>query len=224
MLIFVGLVFKGLSQKDNIRVQVITSYAGTAVHLGDSAFNLGDAHQTKIEVLKFYLSKIQFLKNNKVVLEEQNSYHLYDASIQNPLEISIKNTQHVFFDQIRFQLGIDSLTNVSGALGGALDPTKGMYWTWQNGYINFKLEGKSALCKTRQHEFLFHLGGYQDPYNCLQKITLTTSLQPSIYLQLDLQKIISQLELEKVNQVMSPSKETLLLSEIVAHSFSIAQP
>ena len=69
------------------------------------------------------------------------------------------------FDAIQFNLGIDSLTNVSGALGGDLDPTKGMYWTWQNGYVNFKLQGTSDLCNNPKNEFEFHLGGYLKPFN-----------------------------------------------------------
>ena len=75
-------------------------------------------------------------------------------------------------DKIKFNLGIDSLTNVSGVMGGDLDPTKGMYWTWQSGYINFKMEGSSAVCPTRNHEFQFHIGGYQDPFYAMQTLEL----------------------------------------------------
>jgi hypothetical protein len=46
-------------------------------------------------------------------------------------KLSFDLPTYLKYDQIQFQLGIDSLTNVSGAMGGDLDPTKGMYWTWQ---------------------------------------------------------------------------------------------
>jgi hypothetical protein len=63
----------------------------------------------------------------------------FDENDSNALCLEIPDD--IEFDAIQFNLGLDSLTNVSGALGGDLDPTKGMYWTWQNGYVNFKLQG-----------------------------------------------------------------------------------
>ena len=60
--------------------------------------------------------------------------------------------------RIYFQIGIDSLTNVSGDLDGDLDPALGMYWAWNSGYINMKLEGKSSSCKSVKKEFQFHIG------------------------------------------------------------------
>jgi len=48
---------------------------------------------------------------------------------------------------------VDSLANVSGAMSNDLDATKGMYWSWQSGFINLKIEGKSASCKTRKINF-----------------------------------------------------------------------
>lgn len=47
-----------------------------------------------------------------------------------------------------------------------------MYWTWQSGYINAKLEGKSNLVNTPTHAFAFHLGGYLNPFQTLQTISI----------------------------------------------------
>ena len=72
-----------------------------------------------------------------------------------PSSLALQIPSNIPFSKLKFQLGIDSLTNVSGAMGGDLDPTKGMYWTWQSGYINMKIEGKSNSCKTRKNQFQF---------------------------------------------------------------------
>lgn len=68
--------------------------------------------------------------------------------------------------------GVDSLLQVSGVQSGALDPLKGMYWTWQTGYIQFKMEG--ILSKDTLGEGLIpiqlHLGGFQGESNCQQRI------------------------------------------------------
>jgi hypothetical protein len=47
------------------------------------------------------------------------------------LNTSLKN-----ITAIKFLLGVDSLKNVSGIQTGALDPAKGMFWTWNTGLCN----------------------------------------------------------------------------------------
>jgi hypothetical protein len=63
--------------------------------------------------------------------------------------------------QIRFLLGVDSLANVSGAQTGALDPLNDMFWTWNSGYIFFKLEGESPQSGADLHRIEHHLGGFR---------------------------------------------------------------
>jgi len=210
------------SQTNAIQISVTPTFGNLILHLADSLFTAKDSTQLQVDILKFYISKIQLLKSGKVVLEEENSFHLIDASKLKSSQISIDNKQNIPFDELKFDLGIDSTTNVSGAMGGDLDPTKGMYWTWQSGYINFKLEGKSKLCKTRNSEFIFHLGGYQPPNYCLQALRFQVPNSSVINLSLDVNTILQQIDLAKTNHIMSPSEEAVLLSKIVANSFTIA--
>ena len=115
----------------------------------------------RINSCKFYISGIELLQNAKLIYKEKKSFHLLDAAEAASMTLMLNTPKDVLFNQIKFNIGIDSTTNASGAIGGDLDPTKGMYWTWQSGYINVKLEGQcSNLCKTRNNEFEFHLGGY----------------------------------------------------------------
>jgi hypothetical protein len=108
-------------------------------------------------------------------------------------------------------------------MGGDLDPTKGMYWTWQSGYINFKLEGTSPLCTTRNNEFQFHLGGYQKPNYCLQTLSFPIINSCKIDLELDVQKILEHVDLPRTNHIMSPSAEAVLISKIVANAFTLTE-
>jgi hypothetical protein len=107
-------------------------------------------------------------------------------------------------------------------MGGDLDPTKGMYWTWQSGYINFKLEGNSNLCKTRHNEFQFHLGGYQQPFNCLQTVFVQVKSTANIKLNIDVEKFFQYIQLSQLNHIMSPSKEAVELSEKLTETFSVS--
>lgn len=147
--------------------------------------------------VKFFLS----------LVADVNDHVLFDAVQSSISTIQINELKHVY-------LGIDSLTNVSGAMGGVLDPSLGMYWTWQSGYINAKLEGvfwKDGLGS----EFQFHLGGYAHPFNSYREISLTT-LSNSIVLDLALFS-------EKVDfttpSVMRPSELSNNLSDCLSSSF-----
>jgi hypothetical protein len=95
---------------------------------------------------------------------------LVDLSVTPSLALGLDVPKTLPFNRLKCNLGIDSLTNEAGAMGGDLDPTKGMYWAWQSGYVNFKMEGKSPICPTWKHKFQLHLGGYLAPFNALQTL------------------------------------------------------
>jgi hypothetical protein len=221
-LFFYFFLTRGVAQESNTRViNFHPVFNNSAILFDEAFFKLSNSDSIQFETLKFYISSVAFLNNDKPVWKEKNSFHLIDASEEKTLSVTLKAPANILFNSIKFNLGIDSITNSSGAMGGDLDPTKGMYWTWQNGYINFKLEGTSNLCKTRKNEFQFHLGGYQYPYNSLQTIVLKTNSQEKIDVTIDLEKLISSIDLERENQIMSPCKEAVMLSKQVSDIFSV---
>ena len=144
--------------------------------------------QIEFSTLKFYISNVQFLKNEKIVFKESNSFHLFDASDIKSQSFTFTIPKGLLFTDLNFNFGIDSLTNISGAMGGDLDPTKGMYWTWQSGYINFKMEGFVGDLEKEDKKFEYHLGGYSDKNNAYQSVDLiiqptSESLQFQMHLQ-----------------------------------------
>lgn len=76
---------------------------------------------------------------------------------------------------IRFQLGIDSADQNNGAQTGALDPVNGMFWTWNSGYVAFKLEGFSPESNQPAHLIAYHIGGYRSPDDTHWEIKLNGS-------------------------------------------------
>jgi hypothetical protein len=146
---------------------------------------------------------------------------LIDASDENSLLLSIPLKKNIAYDEVCFLLGIDSLTNVSGVMGGDLDPTKGMYWAWNSGYINFKLEGRSPLCETTNNEFVFHLGGYSGPYSSYQSVKLLVKDKSSLIIKVDVTSFLHSIDLSTQHKTMSPGKEAKELSIQVSKIFSI---
>ena len=201
VIIFLLLLNQLFCQTTKTVVVTFQPNYGNTKLVTDSFLKLNDHDSLKIESLKFYISNIKLLDNRKLVWQQENSFYLIDITDENSLKISITIPSSCFYNELQFNLGIDSLTNVSGAMGNDLDPTKGMYWTWQSGYINFKFEGKSNVCKIRNNEFQFHLGGYQTPHNALQTINLDVKPQNSIYIKFDLKQLFSVIDLSKTNHI-----------------------
>jgi hypothetical protein len=207
-----------------IHLSIVPMFGANALVIGDSAFQAKNSRASEnvyIDVLKFYISRIQFLQKEAVVLEEPKSFHLIDAAAEASFHLAIANKRKIRFDAVRFHLGIDSTTSVSGALGGDLDPTKGMYWTWQSGYINVKCEGKSEHCLARNKEFQLHLGGYREPFYCLQTVTFPLHEAEAITIQFDAERFLSQIDMATHHHIMSPNAQAVRLLAIAAGSFSI---
>ncbi len=212
------------AQQHTIHLKISPVYGSNTLALGEVPFQANDSAGLQIDVLKFYLSDFRFLHDTTIVLEAGDLFHLVDASDPESWNIDIPVTREVIYDHVVFNLGIDSTTNVSGAIGGALDPSNGMYWTWQSGYINFKLEGKSRICSAVNNEFLFHLGGYQSPFNSMQEVTLPCKGRDSIRIYLDVKQFLDPMDLASQHHVMSPGREAVSLSQVVAKAFSTTPP
>lgn len=205
----------------NLKLTFQPQYADSILHLGDHYYPLNDHDSLQFETLKFYISGIVLTDNKGAVWIENNSFHLLDASQEQGLQCNLDIPNNFNCKSVQFQIGIDSTTNVSGALGGDLDPTKGMYWTWQSGYINFKLEGKSNLCKTRNNEFQFHIGGYLYPFSCLQTIQLDLKPTEDPVIILDIKKMLASIDLSKQNQIMNTGLDAVKFSSLISNSFRV---
>jgi hypothetical protein len=186
----------------------------------DSTYSLDHNHSIRFEMLKFYISNLKMFHREKLVFEAENAF-LLDYANPSSFDLTISLDSTVESDEIEFQLGIDSLTNHSGALGGNLDPTLGMYWTWQNGYINLKLEGKSTLSSSPKNNFEFHIGGYMHPFETIQTIRLKGDFSKHKTIQLDLDSLFNQLDLSTVHHIMSPGNEAVAFANLIKSMFKL---
>jgi hypothetical protein len=171
------------------------------------------------ETFKCYISHVVFLKNGKTVFKDNRTAYLLDVAIPGSLRPSFELPDSINYDQIGFCLGIDSAVNNAGVLDGCLSPLKGMYWTWQSGYINLKLEGTSPLIKASGHKFEFHIGGYSSPFETMQPVSVKVKMQRVISVQMDVFNFLKQIDLSVTNKVMSPGAEAARLSKMMIPLF-----
>ncbi|MEM6343653.1 MAG: MbnP family protein [Bacteroidota bacterium] len=211
------MIYSMMGQKGAPSMKLVPIFAGETLRLDHAYAYRGDS--VVLSKLRFYLSDIRLLVEGEEVWAEQESYHLIDLAEPNSLLIPLQ--EEISFDEVHFKLGIDSLTNVSGAMGGDLDPTKGMYWSWNTGYINFKLEGQSPLAGSRNQRFIYHLGGYLPPYPSVQKIQLKCEASSQILVGLDIEQFLQAVDLEENPNLMSPGQQCAQLAEHAASLFKI---
>ena len=172
----------------------------------------------------FYLTDFNLKKglNDTKIAESNfliNAFENESSSINLPLE-NIFNKE---IDSISFNIGVNENLNTDGALGGALDPEHGMYWSWQSGYINFKIEGISPSCNTRKNKFQFHIGGYKSPFPTIQRVTFGPKSQQgnTIDFEVDLAILFNSINLKETNQVMTPGKEAKTIADQLPNLFSV---
>jgi hypothetical protein len=209
--------------KQDFKIIFNAKFGNSDLILNETYYKLNKNDSIQIEVLKFFVSGIEFMNNDKLVWKEKNSFYLVDFENQLTQTVLFNVPTDINFTKIKFNLGVDSITSTSGALAGDLDPTKGMYWAWQSGYINFKMEGNSPSCNTRKHKFQFHFGGYKQPYYNIQTITLPINnlTNNTFKINLNLALFFENISLTETNSIMIPCAEAMKLSKIVAELFYI---
>jgi hypothetical protein len=116
--------------------------------------------------LKYYVSNFKLTNADGTVytVPQEESYFLIDESVANSRTLSL-NVPEGEYKTLSFVVGVDSLRNTmdvsqrTGALdvsGAATD----MYWTWNSGYIFFKMDGTSPAITTMGGVFQYHVGGF----------------------------------------------------------------
>lgn len=210
-----------------LRITLVPLVDGKPLILENRLYRTQNGDSLYVDMLRFYLSALRLKGRNGAVFFENDSYHLIDAGEDGNRSITIGDIPAGTYDTLCFNVGTDSLTNISGAMGGDLDPTRGMYWAWNTGYVNVKIEGRSSACNTLHHAFTFHIGGYMPPHQTVRKVelplqnlrigeTTTTDLR----IDADLGLFFNHLRLAQTNSVMTPSKQAAQLADYFSGIFS----
>tara|TARA_A100001011_G_C14321529_1_gene850944 strand:- start:1311 stop:2015 length:705 start_codon:yes stop_codon:yes gene_type:complete len=199
-----------LFSQENIKFQA--TFNNEALKLNKN-YNLNKYH-FNIKKLKFYVSNISYYNRKKHQIFRDEKVYLVDFN--NPKSLKIKSLINKKVHLHSFDLGLDSIINVSGSMGGALDPIEGMYWAWQSGYINFKVEWESNMCTNDNNQFIFHLGGYKKPY--YNKRTVLVKKRHINKLTFNLNKFLKKISCGR-QTIMSPSLRGENISNLIVKSF-----
>ncbi len=208
-----------MQAQDSLRIK-FQLYIGNEPILLGKQYISSNTDTFFVNTCKVYLSKFSVVYRNKEVVQIPNSYYLVNFSERNTAEISLPIAKDKHIQSISYFIGIDSATNTAGTQSGALDPTLGMYWSWQSGYINWKIEGTSPSAKTRKNAFQFHIGGYLTPNLAVRKVEfepIQGKAKHIIRIQLD--ELFNQIRLKETNTIMIPGKPAIALANLFQNCF-----
>ncbi len=168
----VGVIFNSNAQNPSgkLKISLIHTVNSHLLRLNDSVYR-NDFNETyKITKLKYYL--FNFKLNDIPLYSKEGKYLLVNAE-KNENVIEFEKINNGSYSSLSFEVGVDSADNCSGAQTGALDPLNDMFWTWNSGYVFFKLEGTSPYSTGDLNRLEYHLGGYKGEDALITKINLT---------------------------------------------------
>ena len=186
-----GITFQSfcIGQKKQLSIPVIFEVVATNEKdiLNKELLNDFDEKYT-ITKLKYYVSNLHFVTGETKNIKK--SVHLIDASKKNIFSVVLPSKK---ITGISFLLGVDSLLNCSGAQSGALDPLNDMFWTWNNGYIFFKIDGNAETSTADLNRIEHHIGGFKGSNKTMREIYLP--IEDMAFLKKS--KLIIQLNIDK---------------------------
>jgi hypothetical protein len=168
----------------------------------------------KISKCTIYLSNFKFYNQAQLVFLDTIKAHLVDLLDPNQIQFNIP--ANLLFNRVVFNIGVDSNTNVAGILTGDLDPRKGMYWAWQSGYINFKLEG--ILNTQLQQPFQYHVGGYAGKLNVIQSNSFEVYPNNKYTLSFNFLPMLQYCLAQKQYEIMSPQLKAVQLAKLLSEN------
>lgn len=168
---WLGAVLPGrIRAQQRLELQLLARAGSQLLNTEDSCSNAA-GETFAVRTFRYYLSHIQLAGADGQYYEAGKEtawlVDLRDSSSQ-----LLILTAHGPVQSIRFLLGVDSLVNVTGVHTGALDPARGMFWTWNSGYIMARLEGRSPQSAAPGRNFTYHIGGYRTGQQTARWITL----------------------------------------------------
>ena len=177
-----------------------------------------------IEKFKYYVGNLKFTYKSGRQFAFPDVYFLIDSEQPTSLKVNLAKLPEGEVTKIQFGVGVDSLSNDKGLISGALDPMNGMYWSWNSGFINFKLEGRCLSCSST-NEYAYHIGGFITPNETYQTVSLPISHKiegPKSLLKLnvDLSAFLGDLNIDKLPRVMSPSVKAKQLAQSFPKMFN----
>lgn len=130
---------------------------GAPLVYGTFAYNNIAGNNYSIDLFKYLVSNFTLVKADNTTTN-YGKYKLIDGSDSTNWSLTIDSVANGTYTAIRFYLGVDSAHNHTILYDGDLNPSNGMTWDWNTGYIFFKHEGQFRNGPSTPVSMVYHYG------------------------------------------------------------------
>ncbi len=238
-LALMGIIASCTKDKENdtptgngvVKLEFFNNVGSSILNLDNQWYLNEHGDSFKVSKLNYYISNIK-LNATYNPYTETESYHLVQQSDASSRAFDLATVPAGTYTGLTFTIGVDSLRNVSGAQTGALDPTNGMFWSWNTGYIMFKMEGTSPQSGQLDKGLVFHFGGFSGANSVLRTVTLnfatpikvTTSGENHVHITGDLLALFKSpniINFANTSSVQMPGAEAKGMADNYANMFTV---
>ena len=180
LLILLAVLFFGTEKIDDelprgkelvdLTLQFDNVAGGRDLVLNSENYTNASGESFSVSQLQYFVSNMKFVCPNgkEYSVNQDDSYFLVQEHEPATQTIKLK-VPAAEYSKLTFVLGVDSLRNTmpidkrTGVLDPASSMDNGMYWSWNSGYIFFKMEGSSKVAPedpTGNRKFRYHIGGF----------------------------------------------------------------
>jgi len=221
-----------VTEKGKVYMEFFNNVGGSSLNLNNQWYKNAHGDSFTVSKLNYYISNIHLNGNGDTSYTEPNSYHLIEQTTAAQMAFDMDSIPAATYTSVTFTIGVDSAHNVAGAQAGALDPTLGMFWDWNQGYIMLKFEGNSPRSPQSDGKLMLHCGGFSGDYNVLKTVTLTfpQSIKvnktdvPHIHLTSDVLALFTgpnTIDFSQTNVFMAPCADGKRMADDYANMFTV---
>lgn len=149
-------------------------FDGNEIELNTGNYTNQQNEQMTISTINYWFTNVKFIKSDGSEYAEEESYRLIRGDQSNTMHFHVSDVPDGTYKGVKFMIGVDVASSTSGAQAGALDPAINgdMYWDWNTGYIQLKLEGTSPASTATDNAYKFHIGGVGQGIETPREVTL----------------------------------------------------
>lgn len=211
-----ALGLAGCTRAPEIDVEIDISHVvgSEPLRLDDGVYRDAAGEDFSVSRLRYYLSLPRLRRADGSWFEplhpaeSAEAYHLVDEARADSRRLRIAGVPAGEYTGVEFLVGVDEARNHAGAQTGALDPARGMFWTWKSGYIFLVLEGKSPQSPAPGGRFSYHLGGGEPslarrvylPFG-ERPVRVEERLRPTVHLAVDVGALLSAVNPVRIAQL-----------------------
>ncbi|MGR3812098.1 MbnP family protein [Jiulongibacter sp. NS-SX5] len=196
------------SGEGNLILEFDNRIGSDELYLGQTQATNASGETYTLSTLNYFVSNINITDMAGNTISFPDEYFLVKESDAATQQIELTGLPAGNYHHISFIIGVDSVKSISDVSQrvGVLDPASygddNMYWSWNMGYIFFKMEGySSAASATPDNKFAYHIGGFggkdAPTPNNLRTVELhmddmaevTSSVSPQAHIIFDVSKV-----------------------------------